>query len=118
MPKYRIQIKQGSKTMVEHIEAKSLQNVLDFYSSFSTAKVTEILKVEYEDLSTQPVDDMNYFPLAKFMAVNNSTKKSRQFIIHNIKKTKNSDDIASAIKQHFEIDGLAIDTCYAGLIKS
>lgn len=118
MPKYRIQLKQGSKTIVEHIEAKSLESVLAFYQTFSTAKVSEVLKVEYEDSTMQPIDDMGYFPLGKFMALNKSSKKSRQFIIHNIKKTKSSDDIAAGIKQHFEIDGLSIDSCYSGLIKS
>ena len=61
MPKYRVQLKQGSKTFVEHIEAKSLQAVLDFFALISTAKVTEVLKIEYEDTTKQPVDDMSVF---------------------------------------------------------
>jgi hypothetical protein len=118
MPKYRVQLKQGSKTIVEHIEAKSLDAVLTFYQAFSTAKVTEVLKVEYEDVTNPPIDDMNYYPIGKFMVLNKSSKKSRQIIIHNIKKTKSSDEIQNAIKQYFEIDGLAINNCYSGLIKS
>ena len=48
MPKYRIQLKRGKRTIVENQEFKSVSHALDFYQQLSTMKVTEILKVEYE----------------------------------------------------------------------
>ena len=118
MPKYRVQLKQGSKTYVEHIEAKSVQSVLDFFALLSTAKVTEILKLEYEDTTKQPVDDMNYYPVCKLMLANSEKHVSRQVIIHNVKSTKSIDDVLTAAKQHLEVSGFSVTSSYSSLLKS
>lgn len=117
MPKYRVQLKQGSRTIVNHIEAKSVPAVLAFFNYLSTMQVTEILKVEYTNDHIQPVDDMQYFPLVKFMARNENTRKTMQVVLHNIKLTRDSKEIDMAIREHLEIDGLKIDSTYTGLFK-
>lgn len=118
MPKYRVQLKQGSRTITEHIEAKSLQSVLDFFSLLSTAKVTEVLKIEYENNTNPPIDDMLYFPFAKVIIGNLSAKTSKQVMFHNIKPSKNTADIIQACKTHLDINGLSVDNCYTALIKT
>ena len=118
MPKYRVQLKQGSKTFVEHIEAKSLQAVLDFFALISTAKVTEVLKVEYEDTTKQPVDDMNYYPVCKLMLSNSANHVSRQVVVHNVKLTKNLTDVINASKQYLEVSGFPVTSSYSSLLKS
>lgn len=117
MPKYRVQLKQGSRTIVNHIEAKNVTAVLSLFNTLTTMKVSEILKVEYSDDTLPPSDDMNYYPLAKFIAKNEETRKSMQVVLHNIKLTKNSTDIDQAIRQFIEIDGLNVDSTYCGLFK-
>ncbi len=117
MPKYRVQVKQGSKTMVQHIEAKSVDSVLAFYNTLSTARVTEILKVEYEDSRTPPVDDFQYNSLCKIMIANTSSNISKQVIINNLKITKDENDIVAACKAYLEIDGLSVNSCYSCLVK-
>lgn len=117
MPKYRVQLKQGSRTITEHLEAKSLNDLLSFYSLLSTAKVTEVLKVEYEDTTKQPIDDMNYFPVAKVFVCNTANKISKQVMIHNVKPTKNTDDLINACKMYLEINGVSVTSCYTALIK-
>ncbi|MDD2651725.1 MAG: hypothetical protein PHX44_01665 [Sulfurimonas sp.] len=118
MPKYRIQLKQGKRTIVEHAEFKSLSHALDFYSTLSTMKVTEILRVEYEDLTENiPIDDMNYNSLFKGFIKNDETRMSKQVLHHNIKLTKSSDDVFAKIKECMDISGLNVDSVYCSLFK-
>ncbi|MDD4949644.1 hypothetical protein [Sulfuricurvum sp.] len=118
MPKYRVQLKQGSRTIVNNIEAKSVQAVIQFFETLTTMKVTEVLKIEYENNTLQPIDDMQYYPLGKFIARNESSSKSHQFILQNIKLTKNSDDVDNLARLCLEIDGLNVTSTFAGLLKN
>jgi hypothetical protein len=118
MPKYRIQLKQGSRTITNHIEAKSVNDVLALFQTLSTMQVSEILEIKYTDETLPPVDDMLYFPFVKIFANNEASRKSQQFLLHNIKLTKNSVDIDQALRQHCEIDTLAINSTHCGLFKS
>lgn len=119
MPKYRIQLKQGSRTYVERGEFKSQNHVLTFYNTLTTAKVTEIWggSSPYIDQTTPPIDDMNYIKLVKTFARNYETKKSMQVTIRNVKLTKNAADISTAIRECMDIDGLAIDATENTLFK-
>lgn len=118
MPKYRVQLKQASRTIVNQVEAKNVQAVLDFFNTVTTMQVSEVLKIEFSDNTLPPVDDMAYFPLVKFMARNEASRKAHQITIHNVKLTKNEVDIDTMIKQCFEIDNLIIDSTYCGLFKN
>lgn len=118
MPKYRIQLKQGKRTIVENQEFKSVTHALDFYNNISTMKVTEILKIEYEDeVSTIPLDDFNYKSLFKGFIKNDASKCSRQVILHNIKNTKSDLDVFDAIKLNMDIGSLSVDSVYCSLFK-
>jgi hypothetical protein len=117
MAVFRVQLKQGSRTIVEHIEAKNYQNVLNFYNSVSTMKVSEILEVKYSDKTIPPIDDFNYKKLYKGFIRNNDTHISRQVIIHNIKKSISENDISNYIKQYLSIDNKKIDSVLVSLFK-
>lgn len=117
MPKYRVQLKQGSNTKTAHIEAKSVQAVLDFYQSLTTMQVTEILKLEYSDETLPPVDDMAYYPVVKMFIANDDSRKSVQFYFQNMKLNKNEEDVVLKAKQCLEIDNLNIDSIRSLLIK-
>lgn len=118
MPKYRVQLKQGSRTIVNHIEAKSVQSVLDLFNTLTTMQVSEILKIEYTDDTLPPVDDFVYYPLVKFIVKNDVSNKSSQVVLHNIKMTKNVDEIAQKAIETLEIQTLNIDSCYSFLMKN
>ena len=118
MPKYRVQLKQGSRTIVNQLEAKNVQAVLSLYNTISTMQVSEILEIKYSDETLPPVDDMAYYPFAKFMCRNEASRKTHQVLLHNIKLTKNSEDIDLMIKQCLEIDTLIVDSTYCGLFKN
>lgn len=118
MPNFRIQLKQGSRTYVERGEFKSLQHVLDFYNSLCTCQVSEIWGgAGYSDKTLPPIDDMAYYPLAKFIARNDESQKSVQVVIRNVKLTKDTHDIAAKIKECMEIQGLNVDSTIAGILK-
>lgn len=118
MPKYRVQLKQGSRTIVNHIEAKTVNDCLTFFNTLSTMQVSEILEVKYTDETLQPIDDLAYYPMAKMFAYNEASGKSKQVLIHNVKLSKNEADIDLAIKQHLEIDTLTVNSTLCGLFKS
>ena len=118
MPKYKIQLKQGSRTVVEYIETSSVASALAFYENFCTMKVTEISKVEYQASDTSiPIDDFNYQKLYKAMIKDTSTNKSRQVVFHNLKMSKNENTMASLIMNTLEIDGASVDSVYCSLLK-
>lgn len=118
MPYYQVKLKQGSTTRVEHCEAVSHAAALAFYEEFSTAKVSEILEVVYKSPSdTAPADDFNYTKLHKYLMFTGEGRSGRQLILHNIKKTKSTDDIIPAIKNTFRINGLPVQMVTASLIK-
>ena len=120
MPLYRVQLKQGSNTKVNHIEAKSVSSVIDFYSAVTTMKLTEVLKVEYQAPNNNiPIDDFNYIKMFKGMVKNDvgEDKISKQIIVHNIKKTVSEDELFNLIKLHLEISSKKITGIYSGLFK-
>ena len=117
MPKYRVQLKQGKRTIVEHIEAKSVDAVLNLYNTLTTMKVTEILKIEYQDTTTPPIDDYNYQSLFKGFIKNNDTRQIKQIILHNIKIGVNENDIYSACISNLEINGVSVDGVTLTLFK-
>ena len=78
MPKYKIQLKQGKRTVTAHGEFKSVQHLLAHYTKISTMKVTEVLRIEYQDETTPPIDDFNYRSQFKGFLKNDNTRQSKR----------------------------------------
>ena len=116
MPKYRVQLKQGKRTITEYIEAKDLNSLLAFYNTISTMQVSGVLKVEYENKSLPPVDDFNYYSIVKVFARNNN-RQAKQFIFHNVKPSVSETDLINAIKSNLEINGFSVDSTIINLWK-
>lgn len=114
---FRVQLKQGSRTIVNHLEADTWEDILAFYNSVSTMKVSEILEVRYSNDSQPPVDDFNYKRLFKGIIRNEENHKSKQIILHNIKMSINSKDLAGYIKQYLRIAGSRVDGVLTTLFK-
>ena len=117
MPKYKIQLKQGKRTLVDYGEFKSVASVLAHYGAISTMKVTEVLKVEYESDGVVPIDDFNYQSLFKGIVKNTDNRMSKQVIFHNIKPTVSESEIYASCMSNMEINGFKIDEMVATLFK-
>jgi len=117
MPVYRVQLKQGSRTIVNHIEADSWQDVLNFFNAVSTMKVSEILEVKYSDETKPPIDDFNYRKLFKGVIRNEDLHISKQIILHNIKNSVDINDLIGYIKQYLTIGGRKVDGVVTYLFK-
>ncbi len=115
MPKYRIQLKQGKVTRTAHGEFKSVEAVKSFYNAISTMKVSEVLRVEYEDSKTPPIDDFNYRSFFKGFIKNDESRKSKQILIHNLKMSVNENDVYNACIAHMEIDTSNVDSIVSSL---
>ena len=118
MAKYKIQLKQGKRTVTAHGEFKSESHALAHYNLISTMKVTEISKIVYEDETTPPIDDYNYRSLFKGIIKNNSSRQSKQVIFHNIKMNKNENDIYNSCIANMDINTLNVDSVISSLFKS
>lgn len=116
MPLYRVQLKQGRRTVTNHIEAKSVADCVQFFETLTTMQVSEVLKVEYVNETLPPVDDFNYFSLYKGI-IKNTQNMSKQIVLNNVKLTKNENDIYMACKTHLEVGGLNIESSYSSLFK-
>jgi len=117
MPKYKIQLKQGKRTIVSHGEFKSVQFALDHYNAISTMKVSEILKIEYEDLTTPPIDDFSYRSQFKGIIKNEDKRISKQVIFNNIKLSINESDIYRSCLNNMEIENSKVDGISCVLFK-
>ena len=116
MPNYKVQMKQGSSTVVNYYEAKSVNELLTFRQSITTMRVSEILKVEYSDDEKPPIDDFNYCSLYKGY-VRSANNLSSQIVIQNVKKTVNEKKIAELCKLHLELKGAKIGSIHSSLFK-
>jgi glutathione peroxidase-family protein len=119
MPVFQVKLAQGKRSLNEEVEAKSLESLLSFYETCTTMKVMEVRKIVFVAPSdVRPIDDNNYNSLFKTFAKNDTTGISRQFIFHNLKKTKNENEIFAMMKECFEVNGAHIDTIYSSLFKA
>lgn len=116
MPLYRVQLKQGRRTITNHIEAKSVTDCVSFFETLTTMKVSEVLEVKYQSDTKPPIDDYNYFALFKGIIKNNSNM-SKQIVLNNLKLTKNENDVYTACNTHLEIGGLNVSACACSLFK-
>ncbi len=116
MPLYKVQLKQGRRTITNQIEAKSVNDVVQFFETLTTMKVTEVLRVEYVNDTQPPIDDFNYYSLYKGI-IKNSSRMSKQIVLNNVRLTKSEDDIYQSCFTHLEIDGTNIKTMYSSLFK-
>jgi len=117
MPLYRIQLKQGSRTITNHIEADNVDSVLGFFNAVSTMQVSEILEVKYRNDSQPPVDDFNYKKLYKGFLRDSETGLSKQIVLQNIKQSINEKELANYMKQYLTIGGKKVDSVYCSLFK-
>ncbi|WNY98741.1 hypothetical protein SUSP_001159 [Sulfurospirillum sp. 'SP'] len=117
MPKYKVQLKQGSRTLVNQVEAKSVADCLALFNELTTMKVSEILEVKYTDDTKPPIDDFNYFSIYKGMLSSSAQRMSYQVLLNNVKLTKNEDTIAQSLMAHLEINGFRIDSVMVDLLK-
>lgn len=118
MPLYKVKLSQGKRSIIESIEAKSLPHLLDFYSYITTMEVREVSKIEYLNPSDViPDDDFNYDSLMKVVAKSDSLRKSKQFIFHNLKKTRSDQEVFNKMIECLEVSGTHIDSLFASLRK-
>lgn len=116
MPLYRVQLKQGKRTITNHIEAKNITACLGFFNEITTMKVSEILEVKYVDDTHAPIDDFNYFSVFKGF-LKNSTNMAKQIVVNNVKLTKNESEIAMACKTYLDVGGLSVQSITSSLFK-
>ena len=116
MPQYRVQLKQGRRTITNHIEAKNVAACKAFFDEITTMKVSEILEIKYVDETHAPIDDFNYFSLYKGF-LKNSTGMSKQIVINNVKLTKNESEIAMACKTYLNVGGTTVHSILSSLFK-
>lgn len=109
MPIYKITQQQGNRVITSTLEAKSVPDLIAFLTAVSTAEVKYIYKVEFETQKTNfPPDDFNYNKQFKAF-VSNKNRMCKQILLHNVKKTKNENELSTLIKTHLEVGGLAVN---------
>jgi len=117
MPNYKIQLKQGKRTIVAYGEYKSLTHLLAHYKKISTMQVSEVTQVIFKDDSLPPNDDFNYMTQFKGFIKNNDSRKSQQVVFNNLKKTLSDPELNQSIIENMEIDGLKVDSIATVLYK-
>ena len=116
MAKYRVQLKQGSRTIVNHVEAKNVGAILSFFNSLTTMQVSEVLKVEFSDDTMPPMDDFAYYSVFKGIMYT-ETRLAKQIILNNVKLSISEKEIANACTQFLEIENANVKSLYSALFK-
>lgn len=116
MPLYRVQLKQGRRTIVNQIEAKSVADCIAFFKELTTMQVSEVLEIKYQDETPPPIDDFAYWALFKGV-IKNDARMSKQIVLNNVKLSKNENDIALACKTHLDVNTLSVDSVVTSLFK-
>lgn len=116
MALYRVQLKQGRRTITNHIEAKSVSSVVSFFEDLTTMQVSEVLEVKYQNDSKPPIDDYNYYSLFKGI-IKNDNRMSKQIVLNNLKLSKNENDVYSSCISHLEIGSSAVKSVACSLFK-
>lgn len=117
MPYYRVQLKQGRRTITNKIHAKSVQHCKMFFEELTTMKVTEILEVKYQSDTQVPIDDFNYNSICKMIIKNNDNKMSFQVVLNNVKTTKSEKEIYASCLAHLLVGGGRVDSIVTTLLK-
>lgn len=118
MPFYRVQLKQGRRTIVNRVQAKSVANVKSFFESVSTMKITEILEIKYQASDTSvPVDDFNYYSISKMFIKNSDKNVTFQVVVNNVKKSMNEEKLYNACKKYLTVADAKVDSITTSLFK-
>ncbi len=117
MPFFRVQLKQGKRTIVNRIEARDYQDCINFFHELTTMEVSEVLEIKYTSDKTPPIDDFNYLSLYKGFIKDTKNNLSCQIILNNVKLNKSEDDIYEACKKYLRINGKKINSCSTALFK-
>jgi len=106
--RFKVALRQGQKTWIEYIEAKSLEDVLNFYKAVSTAKVVRVEQIVYENENENvPLDDRSYWSIVKVIARRDGF--SRQYLFHNVKLNIDTEKLAELMRQHLRVAGGKIE---------
>jgi len=116
MPNYRVQLKQGRRTITNHIEAKSVADCIAFFQENTTMQVSEVLEIKYIDDTMPPMDDFMYYSIYKGILKNN-VRMSKQIVLNNVKLTRNETEIAMSAKLHLEVGTMPVESSITGLFK-
>lgn len=109
MSLYKITQQQGNRVITSQLEAKSLSDLQNFLKSVSTAKIKYIYEVHFEDdETTPPIDDFQYYKQYKAFC-SNGNRRSKQVLLHNVKKTMTESKLSNLIKTHLEVGGMKIE---------
>ncbi|QKG28768.1 hypothetical protein [Campylobacter sp. RM16187] len=109
MPIYKVTQQQGNRVITSTLEAKSLSSLQAFLAAASTAKIKYIYEVHFEDEeTTPPIDDFTYYKQYKAFC-KNGNRRSKQVLLHNVKKTMTESKLSNLIKTHLEVGGMKID---------
>jgi len=114
--KFKVALRQGQKTWVEYVEAKSLEDVLSFYEAVSTAKVVRVEQIVYENENGNvPLDDRQYWSLVKVIARRDGF--ARQYLFHNLKLSIDAVKLAELMRSHLLVAGGKIEGVITSLWK-
>ena len=113
MANFKVSLRLGEKTIVEYVEADSVEDILVFYSQVSEAEVIRIEKVVYEK---NVVPQRKYWSLVKVLARSNSGI-ARQYIFHGVKRSVSERELLNAMRRFLRVEGQRIDSVLTTLWK-
>ncbi len=102
MPFFQIQLKKGSKTITENVEANDYKDILEYYYNLSTCEVIEI-REWLEKKNTTKKDDGDYIDSVSIV-LKNSSNDSLRFRLPKVKRNIKEQEFDNIIKSSLTVE--------------
>ncbi len=105
--RFKVSIKEGSKTYIEYVETKNLQDCISFLNIISSAEITKI--VEFKKFKTSKnIDDPNAtHPYVRFTVINKNGE-GKPIHLYNVIQGK-LDEIANHLFENMLVNDKPIE---------
>lgn len=120
MPYYHLTLTQGRADTITSIEADSKTDLLNLFTSVSTATVTNIKKIVYSKDLNINYSKTTFFPVGFYKQVNvlaTNGKEAKVFELNHVKKTITSKKILETFKRNVLINGKKVTDIYSIVYK-
>jgi len=102
MPLFQVQLKKGTKTITENVEANDYKDVLEYYYKLSTCEVIEI-REWLEKKNTIKKDDGDYIDSVSIV-IKNNFKDSSRFRLPKVKRNISDKDLDNIIQTSLTVE--------------
>jgi|GEM_PF-6908672 len=107
MPKYKVKLSLGSRSLFEYVEANSIDNVIKFYNSTTSMQLVDIFEIERARVSKSIDNPTLYRDRVKFLTY--SGNSFRVVLLYGVKSSHSISSITAKLLSNLLVNGKRVD---------